>query len=83
VGSGLPGPCGLELPGIGELLLEVAPFPTLLAGGTATGGHGTLTVTIPNEPSLVGQTATLQALAVDLSGSGPALELSQGLTGTL
>ena len=27
VGAGLPGPCGLELPGLGELLLELAPFP--------------------------------------------------------
>ena len=83
VGAGLPGPCGLELPGLGELLIEIAPFPTLLAGATATDGHAALPVSIPNEPALVGQTATLQALAVDLSGAGPALELSQGLVGTL
>ncbi|MHC4375174.1 MAG: hypothetical protein ACYS26_01115 [Planctomycetota bacterium] len=83
VGAGLPGPCGIELPGLGELLLELAPFPTLLASGTASGGHGTLPVAIPNDPALVGQTATLQALALDLSGQGPAAELSQGLVGTL
>lgn len=83
VGAGLPGPCGVELAGLGELLLELAPFPALLSSGTAGGGHGTLGVSIPNDPGLVGQTATLQALAIDLSGVGPAAELSQGLVGTL
>ena len=83
VGSELLGECGVPLPGIGELLLELAPFPVLLTSGAIEVGHGSVHVDVPAEPSLAGQAAALQGLLVDLSGLGPAAELTTGLVGTL
>jgi hypothetical protein len=69
--------CGTLL-GLGEeLLLLLAPQPTLVSVEPLTGGLADETLAIPNLPSLEGIRVTLQALVVDTSSF--ATEFSQGL----
>jgi hypothetical protein len=57
--------CGLALPGIGELLIGVQPFPLLLPAGKFT-GTGALTTggVLPSDLSFVGLSLHLQGLFV-------------------
>ena len=70
--SGLDaGGCGLVVPGIGELLLALAPTPKLVAGGVLAGGVCDVAPPVPAAPALIGVTAHLQGIAVDLALASP------------
>jgi hypothetical protein len=70
--SGLDaGGCGLVAPGIGELLLALAPEPTLAAAGALAGGVCYVNPPVPALPALSGITGHLQAFAIDLSLASP------------
>lgn len=81
-GTNLSG-CGLALPGIGEVLLALAPFPSLLGTSATVAGLGSFLVNVPNSPSLIGQTVAFQAANVDLIGAGNPVELSNALEATI
>ena len=69
----LTGPCGLMLPGFGELMIGLSPpNPALIQGGAApwTGTPFGFQVLLP--PSLYGATLYAQGLFVDLTGAVPA-----------
>ncbi len=70
--SGLDaGGCGLLAPGIGELLLALAPAPSLVASGSLAGGVCDVAPLVPTTPALSGVTAYLQGLALDLALASP------------
>ncbi|MEM7309633.1 MAG: M12 family metallo-peptidase [Planctomycetota bacterium] len=68
-------PCGQELPGLGELLLGIAPpNPAVIFGGGSTWGGATpveFHLVIPPDPTLQGSTLYSQALFADLAGVAP------------
>ncbi|QDU69663.1 hypothetical protein [Engelhardtia mirabilis] len=71
-------PCGLELPGIGELLLSPAPpNPFLILPGNPGADPAPFTLTVPSTPGLAGVPVWTQGLFVD-SGPQP-LRLSNAL----
>jgi len=76
-GTGAGG-CGIVIPGIGELLLALAPPPGLLASGVLVAGASSLVVQVPGIPALIGLTAHLQGVAVDPLIASP-IELINGL----
>ena len=54
--------CGVDLPGIGEVLIGFTPpNPFTLPAGTHTGGPALISLEIPNNPALVGMPRYLQA----------------------
>ena len=69
--------CGLLVPGLGELLLALAPVPRTLADAPTVGGIADFALVVPALPTLVGQTAVLQGANVALPGGE--IELSSGL----
>jgi len=75
--------CGLQLPGLGEALLALVPFPSTLGTSATVAGAGTFTVAVPNSPSAVGITVAFQVANVDLIGAGNPVELSTGLQATI
>jgi len=66
------------VPGIGELLLAIAPLPVSVASGPLAGGTCALAPVVPPNPALSGKVAHLNALAVDPSLPSP-LELTNAL----
>jgi hypothetical protein len=68
--AGYP-PCGLDVPGIGELLIDVfAPNPVLvIAEAPSTGGPTTFTIPVPPLSGLVGADFFVQGLYVDTGGT--------------
>lgn len=81
--DGTVGGCGLQLPGLGEALLALVPFPSSLGTAATVGGQGTFVVAVPNSPSAVGITVAFQAANVDLVAAGNPVELSTGLSATV
>jgi hypothetical protein len=81
--DGTVGGCGLPLPGLGEALLGLVPFPSTLGTAPTVGGQGTFVVAVPNLPSAVGITVAFQTANVDLVGAGNPVELSTGLYATI
>lgn len=81
--DGTVGACGLQLPGLGEALLALVPFPSTLGTAATVGGQGTFVVAVPNLPSAVGITVAFQTANVDLVGAGNPVELSTGLSATI
>jgi hypothetical protein len=81
-GADLSG-CGLPLPGLGELLLSLAPAPTLLGSAALLSGQASFPVQVPNTPALVGKAVAFQAANVDLFGAGNPVELSNSLLATI
>jgi parallel beta-helix repeat protein len=75
--------CGLPLPGLGEVLLALAPFPSTLGTAATVSGLGTFAIAVPNSPSAAGLTVAFQAANVDLIGAGNPVELSTGLFATI
>jgi hypothetical protein len=73
------GGCGLFLPGLGELLLGLAPGPVLMAAGPTTGGQVQFNLTVPNQPQWVGLEFAFQGVHVALSLPGFPIELSKAL----
>jgi hypothetical protein len=70
--------CGFFLPGFGELLLLPGSQVSLGSGNLAA-GQGQLSLTVPNNPALVGQDFLLQGLAAGIFTPGFPLELSNGV----
>ena len=70
--------CGLLLPGLGELLLTLAPFPVEFGLAIASGGSAQISPTLPSNPLLIGQKTALQSVVIDPSGGG-SIELSNAL----
>ena len=68
-------PCGLPLPGIGEVLLDVSPpFPFVLPAGAASlpgAPPPQISLTLPNNPNLVGSEIWLQGGFLDVQGVDP------------
>jgi hypothetical protein len=75
--------CGLFVPGIGELLLALAPMPQPLGSGALSAGAVTFALPLPDMPSLVGVDVALQGVAVGLFEPGVPLELSNALLVTI
>ncbi len=74
--------CGLVVPGLGELLLALAPPPNPLASGVLASGTCDLSPLVPSTPSLSGVTVHLQGAALHLLA--PLLiELTNALAVTL
>ncbi len=67
-------PCGLSVPGLGELLLDPAMSPVLVLGGAVT-WNGTDPIEIftgvPVDPTLIGTSLFAQGLFADLAGAAP------------
>lgn len=81
-GTPAPGvpPCGLVLPGIGELLVGVAPAPFLQGVGVWTGSALSVPLAVPASVSLVDAHAWFQGAFVDVLGtSGQLVRLTNGL----
>lgn len=74
----IPGnPCGIPIPGSGELLIAVTPFPIevpLAPGNPATGS-----VNVPSTPALAGVELFAQGAVISLDGGLDLLRLSNGL----
>lgn len=75
--------CGLALPGLGELMLAIAPAPILMGTASITAGVSNFTFNVPNLPSLVGLSFGLQGAHADLVTPGAPVELSNLLTTTV
>ena len=76
------GPCGVIVPGVGEVLISLAPPNPLvtLPGPTWTGAAVTIPVAVPPVGALVGDTFFAQGLFLDAGGaSGEPLRLTTGL----
>lgn len=78
-GTDLAG-CGLLLPGFGEVLLDLVPAPFNLGTVAMAGGQAALSIPLPTQPALAGQTLAMQAASVTTSLPGPPIELSNLLT---
>ena len=81
-------PCGLPLPGAGELMLDLTPpNPFLIQPGlfSVFTDFTVVTVAIPDELSLLGQQLYAQGVFVDFAGVAPAepLRLTGGLDVTI
>jgi hypothetical protein len=75
----LGGPCGLQLPEIGEVVIDFTQYQ-LLELGVLASFPTTVGVTIPDLPSILGKDLFVQALLIDLTGVGvQAAYLSNGL----
>ncbi len=81
--SGLPGGCGLVLPGIGELMLALAPAPFALSSATTSAGVTSFAFGLPANSALIGKTLLLQAVQLDFGQVGLALELSTAVAALL
>jgi hypothetical protein len=72
-------PCGLFLPGIGEVILDLSFFPSLTMPNYV-GAPSVDTFPIPDSNALIGTTLYFQGLFADLSGLDPQpLRVSNGL----
>jgi len=76
--------CGVDLPGIGEVLIGFTPpNPFTLPAGTHTGGPGLISLEIPNNPALVGMPRFLQAYYLFPSDPTNLFDLTNALEVTL
>lgn len=78
-----PAGCGLPLAGLGELLLTLAPAPTLLGSAPTAAGQSSFLLLVPATPVLAGKAVAFQAANVDLLGAGNPVELSNSLLATI
>lgn len=74
--------CGVNMPGLGEILLGGAPAPVLLTNAIVQSGRASMTVPIPNNPHRRGVGVSLQGLSLG-SGANPVLEAATGLRAVL
>jgi uncharacterized delta-60 repeat protein len=75
--------CGIVAPGIGELLLALAPMPHQVGSGSLSGGALGFALPVPDQPALVGAQVGLQGAVVGLSDPGLPIELSHALVVTI
>ena len=75
--------CGLLAPGVGELLLALAPVPPQVGSGSLSAGAIEFDLPVPDEPALVGVEVAFQGVAVGLSAPGLPLKLSNALLVTI
>jgi hypothetical protein len=73
--------CGSNLPGLGELLLSLAPAPSLLVQAGVVEGESGFKPLVANNPALLGKTVTFQSAHVALVPGTPVV-LSDALTAT-
>ncbi|MEM7308943.1 MAG: hypothetical protein AAF682_19830 [Planctomycetota bacterium] len=71
--------CGLYVPGIGELILSLAPTPTEIGAETYLGGSASFVVPVPDQPALIGVDIALHGAALGVFTAGVPIELSNGL----
>ena len=71
--------CGLLIPGLGELMLGLAPAPMLLAVTPMVGGTSSMAMPIPALASLVGAVFGFQSANVGTTVPGTPVELSNML----
>lgn len=78
-------PCGVILPGIGELYVDLGPGVNIQSQGLLTDTVGTLPLAIPDKVSLIGLDFVAQYAIVDVSPSSPGqrIELTNGLLVTI
>lgn len=75
-----PGPCGVVVPGIGEVLLGLAPPPIVVGGGPWSGAPVSFPLALPNAVDLVGAHVYFQGLFLDFTpGSAEPVRLTNGL----
>lgn len=77
-----PSGCGIDLPGLGELLLSPGPAPVLLASSNVANGRAGIAIPVPNDSRLSGVEVSFQGISV-ASGSGALTETSTGLRAQL
>jgi hypothetical protein len=75
--------CGQLAPGLGELLLALAPPPLLAGSGNLSAGAAAFALPIPADPLLVGLEVALQGAALGVFNPGVPLELSNALSVTI
>lgn len=78
-----PTPCGLALPGLGELWLAPTPAPALLLTLPTSTGGAVFGFAVPNLPGLVGVEFGLQAVHAALSLPGVPIAFSSALATTV
>lgn len=71
--------CGLWLPGMGELLLAVTPTSLRVGIAPLTASASSLSLAVPNTPTLAGAELYFQTIALGLWLPGTPLEFSNGL----
>ena len=77
------GGCGLFVPGIGELLLALAPNPVQVGSGLLHAGAVAFPLPVPDAPSLAGLKVAFHGVAVGLFDPGFPIELSNALLVTI
>ncbi len=75
--------CGLFLPGLGEVLLALAPAPIQLTDAPAAGGLAQFRVQVPLEPLWIGLDVSFQSAHVAVFTPGAPLEYSNALSATV
>ena len=82
--AGFP-PCGIPVPGIGEVLIDITPpNPFLILNGLPWGGAPvSILLGMPDDPALIGATLWAQGLFVDLFAGPEPLRLTNMLQVTL
>ncbi len=75
--------CGFLAPGLGELLLALAPPPKQVGSSPLSAGAAGFDLPVPADPTLVGITVALQGAAVGLFDPGIPIELSNALSVTV
>ena len=73
----IPGsPCGVPLPGAGELLVALTPSPLQVP---MVGSPGSVAVTVPAVTALAGADVYAQGASINLGGGFDLLRLTNGL----
>ncbi|TAJ16752.1 MAG: hypothetical protein EPO68_10545 [Planctomycetota bacterium] len=75
-----PGPCGVSLPGLGEVFLGLSPAPLVVGGGPWSGAPVSFALALPSSIELVGANVYFQGLFLDLAvGAVEPVRLTNGL----
>ena len=75
--------CGLFAPGLGELLLSLAPAPPQVGLGSLSSGSIAFAVPVPPQTALLGMQVALQGAVAGVSDPGLPVELSNALLVTI
>ncbi len=75
--------CGLLLPGLGEVLLTLAPGPIVLASAGTAGGTSEFALALPPNPALAGVDVAFQGINIAVTTPGAPIELSHLVRATV
>jgi len=75
--------CGFLAPGLGELLLALAPLPHQIGSGALSAGSVAFALPVPDDAALVGAKVAFQGAIVGLFDPGLPIELSNALLVTI